>query len=212
MTEQQTQELRFPVKIDEWIGVEVYPPNIPHFYHHIDGWFTFQNLYRQIADWIPDGGTWVEVGVYSGKSFSFGIVECLNRGKNVEFVAVDMFPREWINPGENRPPVFQMFQSAMKPLEGHFKVAIGKSTDVARQFADESIDFVFIDAAHDYDNVRADLIAWTGKVRPGGIIAGHDYENDYQGLMQAVNEIFGDRVELVPYDEDETKHCWRVQL
>lgn len=184
---------------------------IEHLYHQIDGWFDFQTFYRQIAEWIPAGGKWVEVGVYSGKSFSFGIIECLNRGKKVDFTAVDMFPTEWIYIG-NKPPVREMFNNAMKPLEGHFNVKQGKSAEVARQFKDESIDFVFIDAAHDYDNVKADILAWLPKVKPGGIMAGHDYESDYKGLMEAVNEVFGDRVELVAYDDNPTKHCWKVQL
>ena len=27
-----------------------------HIQDTIEGWFNFQNLYRQIAEWIPDGG------------------------------------------------------------------------------------------------------------------------------------------------------------
>jgi hypothetical protein len=38
-----------------------------------------------------------------------------------------------------------------------------------------SLDFVYIDARHDFASVMEDLAAWTDKVRPGGIIAGHDY-------------------------------------
>lgn len=184
---------------------------IEHIYPTIDGWFTFQNLYRQIADWIPDGGKWVEVGVYSGKSFSFAIIECLNRGKTVDFTAVDMFPEEWIYCG-NKPPVREMFDKAMEPLEGHYKVAVGKSVDMARQFKNGSLDFVFIDAEHDYESVRDDISAWLPRVRPGGIIAGHDYDPYFKGLIDAVNDAFGDRVELVPYDDDNTKFCWKVQL
>ena len=185
---------------------------IEHIYPAIDGWFDFQTFYRQIAEWIPDGGKWVEVGVYSGKSFSFGIIECLNRGKKVDFTAVDMFPEEWIYIG-NKPPVREMFDKAMNPLEGHYNVIAGKSTEVARQFSDESLDFVFVDAAHDYDNVKADIIAWLPKVKPGGIMAGHDYEVDYKnGVVKAVDEAFGNKVEMIPYDDNPTKHCWKVQL
>ena len=184
---------------------------IPHVYHTADGWFDFSEFYRQIAEWIPDGGRWVEVGVYAGKSFSFAVVECLNRGKKIDFVAVDIFPCEWIYIG-NKPPVRQMFDKTMETLAGHYRVEAGASVDVARRFENGSVDFVFIDAAHDYESVIDDVTAWLQKVRPGGIIAGHDYEPDYHGLMRAVGEIFGNQVELIPYDDDKTKHCWKVQL
>lgn len=49
----------------------------------------------------------------------------------------------------------------------------GVSKDVACQFPDQ-IDFLFIDADHSYDAVRADWTLWGSKVCPGGIIACHD--------------------------------------
>lgn len=49
------------------------------------------------------------------------------------------------------------------------------STDAAELFMDETFDFVYIDADHTYDAVKADLSAWWPKVRPGGVLAGDDY-------------------------------------
>ena len=49
------------------------------------------------------------------------------------------------------------------------------SLDAVRSFEDESIDFVYIDAAHDFQSVTNDIAEWGKKLRPGGIIAGHDY-------------------------------------
>jgi predicted O-methyltransferase YrrM len=51
----------------------------------------------------------------------------------------------------------------------------GYSVDLAGTFQDHSIDWVFIDAGHDYDNAMADLLAWWPKVRPGGFFTGDDY-------------------------------------
>ena len=64
--------------------------------------------------------------------------------------------------------------------------------DVVKNFADESLDFVYIDAAHDYKSVKDDIGEWDKKVRKGGIVAGHDYLNklhgtDY-GVKRAVDE------------------------
>jgi hypothetical protein len=65
----------------------------------------------------------------------------------------------------------------------------GNSLEVAKTFEDESLDFVFIDAGHQYEEVKADLNAWFSKVRKGGIVSGHDYVK-YQdfGVIEAVNE------------------------
>ena len=49
------------------------------------------------------------------------------------------------------------------------------SVKAASQFPDGVLDFVYIDAAHDFVSVVNDLNAWTPKVRKGGIISGHDY-------------------------------------
>ena len=57
-------------------------------------------------------------------------------------------------------------------------------------------DFVFLDADHSYEGCAADLAAWAPKVRPGGYICGHDYENtDFPkfGVTQAVDEFVAER-------------------
>lgn len=58
-------------------------------------------------------------------------------------------------------------------------------------------DFVFLDANHYLDHVRADLAAWWPRVRPGGIFCGHDYnglmdQRGKWGVKKAVDE-FADR-------------------
>lgn len=45
----------------------------------------------------------------------------------------------------------------------------------ANYFPDESLDFVYIDANHDFPHVANDIHTWSKKVRIGGIVAGHDY-------------------------------------
>ena len=52
------------------------------------------------------------------------------------------------------------------------------SVDAARDFADASLDFVYIDARHDAAGVLEDLRAWYPKLRPGGLFAGHDFVPD----------------------------------
>jgi predicted O-methyltransferase YrrM len=78
---------------------------------------------------------------------------------------------------------------------------IGDSAQSAAQFPDNSLDFVFIDASHDYDSVKRDIKAWLPKVRkPNGIIAGHDYCEVWPGVIKAVHEEFGLDLEIVQSD------------
>ena len=81
------------------------------------------------------------------------------------------------------------------------------SVKAADQVADASLDFVFIDADHSYESVRADILAWLPKIRPayeghhGGTLAGHDY--DREGVRRAVRETLGGRFRV-------WKTCWIV--
>lgn len=53
-----------------------------------------------------------------------------------------------------------------------------------------TISFVFVDAVHDYVNVRFDGATWSRKLAPGGMIAFHDTDAEgFPGVMRAVSEI-----------------------
>ncbi len=63
-----------------------------------------------------------------------------------------------------------------------------KSMDALADIPDSSLDFVYIDGLHDFDNVMMDIIGWSKKVRSGGIVSGHDYINLHGcGIIPAVN-------------------------
>lgn len=70
------------------------------------------------------------------------------------------------------------------------------SKEGAAKFCDKELDFVFIDASHDYDSVKSDVESWHSKVRIGGIVSGHDYGGRKVGVKRAVDEVYGDRVRL----------------
>ena len=69
------------------------------------------------------------------------------------------------------------------------------SIEAAARIEDGSLAFVYVDARHDRESVLEDLRAWYPKVRPGGIIAGHDYvdgtfSNGVFGVRSAVDSFF----------------------
>jgi hypothetical protein len=83
--------------------------------------------------------------------------------------------------------LFDVFLSNMKPVEDYYTAIRLPSVAAAAAYDDNSLDFVFIDAAHDYESVKADINAWHPKVKIGGIISGHDAL--YPPVATAVNEL-----------------------
>jgi len=65
------------------------------------------------------------------------------------------------------------------------------SLEAVKSFGDESVGFIFIDADHSYEAVKADIQAWLPKLKKDCIMCGHDYSKKFPGLMKAVDEIFG---------------------
>lgn len=97
------------------------------------------------------------------------------------------------------------------------------SIDAAKALLDESLDFVYIDADHSYDAVKADIAAWAPKVKKGGILSGHDYfhpQNRSVGVVPAVDEYAsqsGLTVQTTEFDEenpvrDDRQPSWYIQL
>lgn len=67
---------------------------------------------------------------------------------------------------------------AKRRMKGYNCELIRKtSLEAVKDVADNSLDFVFIDGNHSFEFVVDDISAWSKKVRPGGIVAGHDYWN-----------------------------------
>jgi len=68
------------------------------------------------------------------------------------------------------------------------------SMEAVKHFEDELLDFVYIDANHKYEYVKQDIQEWSKKVKPGGIISGHDFCLMYPNVMQAVKECFAEDI------------------
>ena len=63
------------------------------------------------------------------------------------------------------------------------------SENASKKFDDGSLDFVYIDAAHDFKNVAIDICVWSPKVRVGGIVYGHDYMRRYHKYVVQVKDV-----------------------
>lgn len=83
------------------------------------------------------------------------------------------------------------FESATKRFN-NVRTFIGKSGEAQ---VPGDFDMIFLDATHTRDDVLADIKRWWPRVRPGGLLAIHDYHHDkehaWPGVAQAADEIFG---------------------
>ena len=72
------------------------------------------------------------------------------------------------------------------------------SVKTAKKYKDK-LDYVYIDASHNYEDVLADLDAWYPTVKKGGILAGHDWDAKIFGVRKAVEEwaIANDRYKIL---------------
>lgn len=100
-------------------------------------------------------------------------------------------------------------QEALERLKPYNTVIIKEySEPAAEKVPDGSLDFVYIDAAHDYENVKKDLEAWVPKVRVGGIVAGDDFyefPSGKGGVQKAVCEFTSNHrydLKLTAWNED----------
>lgn len=159
---------------------------------YTNNWFNYKEFYNMIAN-ISHFKTFVEVGVWKGHSISY--LAKLLENKDVKIYAVDLWEK---SPMAMVPQYakevelsYKLYNMVLEDTQTRHLITDIKmdSSKAAEKFADKSIDFVFIDADHEYESVKNDIIAWLPKIKSGGIISGHDYHNGGPGIIKAVNEL-----------------------
>ncbi len=157
------------------------------------------------------GETDATTGVWKGMSAAYMAVEIINSGKNIKFDCIDNWefvpdlqddiPQELF--GED---IYETFLKNIEPVKDKITPIKCLSWEGAQHYEDNSLDFVFLDAAHDYESVKKDINAYFPKIKQGGVIAGHDYEW-CETVRQAVDEFF---TPLESMQIQQTEGCWAV--
>ena len=177
-----------------------------HFYKKLEGWFTFPKLYSELVQVLPEGGTFVEVGVWKGKSLAYFIVEAIKHNKNLNIYAVDTWKGSPEHKDDNcivNNTLFEEFITNMTPVIDKFKSLKMTSEEASKLFKNNSIDGIFIDAAHEYEDVKKDLECWYPKIKSGGYFSGHDYDTLWPGVINAVDEFFKNKPnEIIGFSEN----------
>lgn len=123
-----------------------------------------------------------ELGVDKGLLFQKLLTDC----KSLTLVGVDVFPV---------PHRLKRCQHIAAEIGDRAHLLVMTTCEAAAHVADGSLDFVFIDADHRYESVNEDIAHWAPKVRKGGWVGGHDYNEKWPGVVRAVDEAYGGRVQ-----------------
>jgi hypothetical protein len=174
-----------------------------HFYQNInsENWFDFENIYKYAVEKFGCGSHFVEVGSWKGMSSCYMSVEIINSGKNIKFDCVDTWKgsEEHLNPQSSYfngnllsddDWLYNLFLKNVNPVINTINLVRGISWEMSKLYDDKSLDFIFIDAAHDYDSVTKDILSWVPKLKEGGLIGGHDYS--HPPVKKAVDEFFNE--------------------
>lgn len=176
-----------------------------HYYQNIgENWFTYPNFYSSIVNTHPAGSKFIEVGSWRGRSACFLGVEIHNSGKDIKLDCVDTWEGSEEHIGYEilkEDGLYKEFIKNISPISNIINPIRMTSLEASKLYEDESIDVVFLDASHEYQDVLNDLIAWYPKVKRGGIFSGHDYPT-WQQVVKAVDEFFPSRNFTV------SENCW----
>jgi cephalosporin hydroxylase len=159
---------------------------IKNYWKQIPGtMFDFQAYYRSIAEKLPNRCRIVEVGVADGKSAIYLAETLISLGKNFELFMID-------NCGygahEQRNEIIRNIQRAGISEQTSFMEM--DSLSASCKFNDHSLNFVFLDSSHKYEETKAEIRLWYRKLLDGSVLAGHDYlSEENPGVKMAVDEV-----------------------
>jgi SAM-dependent methyltransferase len=146
----------------------------------------------------------IEVGTWLGASAIHMAELCRREGLNdTEIVCVDT----WLGSGEDwisgiwkgdlalrngRPPLYDQFLKnvVLTNNTGYITPLPLPATQAALvlRYRQYQADMIYIDGAHSYTDVIADIRAYYKLVRPGGVIFGDDFTAGHFGVVRAVAE------------------------
>lgn len=115
-----------------------------------------------------------EIGVRRGK-FSRQFCEA---NRNLHLFCIDPWMAYHVRYDQDKQDA--IYRECVNNLTGLNVTFIRKtSMDAVKDIVPDSLDFAYIDGDHSFDFIMEDIICWSKCVRPGGIVACHDYHHGH---------------------------------
>lgn len=130
--------------------------------------------------WLYDQayGKCVEMGSYRGRSGTI-------LGLKLKTVGGALSCIDCFNDSD-----YSIFQENLSKSDVSVNTLRMRSVEALDSFEKESLDFVFIDSSHEYDDTVDEIVGWLPKLKQDGILCGHDYGHpEFPGLTKAVHEL-----------------------
>lgn len=153
----------------------------------------------ELLEAMPKGLVCAEVGVAQGE-FSRQILDIM---QPTRLHLIDLWHPDSRRYAESMRPALDRTRAEIDA--GFVEVLRGYSWEQLASLEEQSLDWVYIDAAHDYESVTKDLASALPKMRQDGFICGHDYTRwsskgiHRWGVVEAVNEFC-------------LKHNWEIRF
>ncbi len=163
----------------------------------IPGWFGYSNFYDEISKDFHDGYKVVEVGAWLGRSTAYLANKVKQSKKKVDFHTIDTWKGS-LNESDHQSfvkdhggSIFEVFLNNLQSqnLLKYVTPIKDSSQNAAKNFSNNSLDAIMIDADHSYEGVRSDILDWYSKIKPGGLIAGDNY-GGVEGVSRSVKQFF----------------------
>lgn len=131
------------------------------------------------------------IGIGIGTEAGFSSEYLLRSIPNLHLFGIDPYIEyvDWDNVKRESAIDKELFFHKMQAFmnEKKYTHLLMTSDEGAKNFKDESVDFIFIDGLHTYDQVLKDCQNYYSKLKPGGLFCGHDY-NALEAVRNAVDD------------------------
>jgi predicted O-methyltransferase YrrM len=167
---------------------------------------------KAVASLPSSGAVVVELGAWLGRSTAYLAEAMLEAGKKeFKLYSVDNWLCENISDKAKAGLPTNYYEQYLANLE---RVGLTKevfpvkldSIEMASRFADETVDFAYIDDMHTYEHVVAEIRVWLPKMKKGSVLCGDDMYDP--GVQRAVYAHFpADKVFITP-----NQRAWSVEV